>query len=377
MMGAIDRNISAGPQMVAGDVSINAGEFLFDVDLAKRIRDVAAGRDVRCAVAFWSVDGIERVFQSVAAARRARIVCDISMGSTSAEALENLGAPKRKALRHQRGLHAKVYISDRGLVTGSANASISALGPNSGAARLTEAGTFHAPESVAFKNASAWFEIVHGPAGKVDQPALDWARRAYRPPRIGASRPPVPGSLLDAVRVDPERFPGAGFVFTSTASDDDEIKTARKSAKRLAGTIAKREIDAWPRGGFFTGWSAEKVTSWPTLFFEFWQPRQALTVFAKTVGIHDPGNGSILSRNAWRTANKLYGADLPDRAAIAKADAALAARIRGNGDGQLYIDAHALAKLIIGFEMADEAATISSAAASASALPTQSKPTAP
>ena len=366
MTAARGRNLSAGPQTVAGDVAFDAGEFLFDADLAKRIREVAAGRDVRCAVAFWSVDGIERVFESVAAARRARIVCDISMGSTSAEALEILGAPKRKALRHQRGLHAKVYISDRGLVTGSANASISALGPNSGAARLTEAGTFHAPESAAFKNASAWFEFVHAPAGKVDQPALDWARRAYRPPRISASRPPVPGSLLDAVRVDPERFPGAGFVFTRTASDDDDIKTARKSAKRLAGTIAKREIDAWPRGGFFTGWPPEKVMSWPTLFFEFWQPAQALTVFAKTVGIHDPGNGSILSRNSWRMANKLYCADLPSRAAIAKADATLAARIRGNSDGQLYIDAHALANRLIELEVADEATAVGSVAVKAS-----------
>ncbi|HET9637669.1 MAG TPA: phospholipase D family protein [Allosphingosinicella sp.] len=339
----------------------SAGEFLFDVDLAERIREVAGGSDVRCAVAFWSEDGIDRIFASTKAARRARIVCDISMGSTSAEALETLGAPTRKALCHQRGLHAKVYISDHGLVTGSANASIAALGPNSGSARLTEAGTFHGPGSPAWKKAAAWFETVHGAANQVDQPALDWARRAYRPPRWAASRPPAPGSLLDAVRLDPERFAGAGFVFTSSASSDDEIKAAKRSAKRLGGTIAKPEIDAWPRGGFFTGWSAEQVTSWPTLFFEFWQPVQVLTMFAKTVRIHDPDNGSILSRNAWRTAAKLYGADLPTRTTIAKADAALAARIRGDGDGQLFIDAHALAKRLIEVKAGDAASAGSTA----------------
>lgn len=88
-----------------------AGEFLFDADLTKRIRQVTGGSDVRCAVAFWSKDGIARIFESIRAARRARIVCDISMGSTSAEALEALGAPTRKGLRHQVGLHAKVYLS--------------------------------------------------------------------------------------------------------------------------------------------------------------------------------------------------------------------------------------------------------------------------
>jgi hypothetical protein len=332
-----------------------AGEFLFDADLSERIREVARGSDVRCAVAFWSEDGIARIFESTKAARRARIVCDISMGSTSAEALETLGAPTRKALRHQRGLHAKVYISDYGLVTGSANASISALGPNLGSARLTEAGTFHGPGSPAWKKAASWFETVHGVADNVDQPALDWARLAYRPPRAGASRPPARGSLLDAVRLDPERFAGAGFVFTSSACSDDEIKAAKKSAKRLGGSIVKQEIDAWPKGGFFAGWSAEQVTNWPTLFFEFWQPAEALTIFAKTVGIHDPNNGSILSRNAWRTAAKLYGADLPTRTSIATADAALAARIRGDGDGQLFIDAHALAKRLIELEAVDAA----------------------
>lgn len=332
-------------------------EFLFDQKLADRICEVASGKDVRCAVAFWSEDGIYRIFDNVKAARRARVVCDISMGSTSAEALETLGAPNRKALRHHRGLHAKVYISDRGLVTGSANVSISALGNSQGSARLTEAGIFHATSSPAWERAAAWFETVHGAADKVDEQALDWARRAYRPPRMGASRAPVPGSLLDAVRLDPERFSGAGFVFTSSASTKDEVDGAKASAKRLGGTIANREIEAWPRGDIFTGWSAEQVTSWPTLFFEFWQPARTLTVLAKAVSIHDPVNGSILSRNAWRTAVKLYGIDLPTRTAIAKADAELAARIRGDGDGQLFTDAHALSKRLIELEASDVVAS--------------------
>lgn len=330
----------------------NTGEFLFDAELGERIRDIARGANMCCAVAFWSEEGIDRVFETAKAARRARIVCDISMGSTSAEALEALGAPHRKSLRHLRGLHAKVYLSDLGLVTGSANASASALAHGATPAKLTEAGSFHVSGSAAWVTAAAWFKTVHKRAHKVDDDALEWARRAYRPPRTGAYRPPLPGSLLDAVRLDPERFTGAGFVFVDTASGDDEIAAARTSAKRLSSTVAKRTIDAWPRGGFFTGWPAEKVRGWPTLFFEFWQPVQALTVFAKTVGIHDPGNGSILSTNDWRTAKKLFGVDLPTRSAIARADAALAALVRGDGDAVLFTDAHALARRLVELEAA-------------------------
>lgn len=98
------------------------GEFLTGEGLRERIWQLAHGTDVRCAVAFRSEDGIKEAFGSKKAAQAAPVVCDISMGSTAAAALEALGAPDRKTLRHFRGLHAKVHISDRGLIAGSANA---------------------------------------------------------------------------------------------------------------------------------------------------------------------------------------------------------------------------------------------------------------
>lgn len=332
-----------------------AGEFLYDAELSERIRDVARGPDVRCAVAFWSTEGITRVFDDEAAAKRARIVCDISMGSTSADALIALGAPGRETLRHQRDMHAKVYLSDRGLIVGSANASASALSMVAATARLTETGVHHLPGSAPWEAAAGWFETLCDRSDEIGDDEIEWARRAYRPPAGGMSRPPATGSLLDAVRLAPERFAGAGFVFTSVASDDDEIAAARKSAKRLGGTVAKREIDKWPRGGFFTDWSANDVTCWPTLFFEFWQPAHKLTVFAKTVGIHDPGNGSILSRNDWRTTKRLLGADLPTREEIAGADAATAARILSGPGPYLFTDAPALARRLAELDATDAA----------------------
>ena len=132
-------------------------------------------------------------------------------------------------------------------------------------------------------------------------------------------------------------------MFTSVASGDDAIKAARKSAKRLASAVARREIDNWPRGGIFTGWRPGQVERWPTLFFEFWQPAKALTVYAMAVGIHDKDNGSILSRSAWRVARGQFSGELPSQRAIASADATMSARILGGKDGVLFLDAHALA----------------------------------
>ena len=59
-----------------------SGEFVSGKDVRERIRSVTRGRDVRCAVAFWSEDGVKEALGSKRAARDARIVCDISMGST-------------------------------------------------------------------------------------------------------------------------------------------------------------------------------------------------------------------------------------------------------------------------------------------------------
>jgi hypothetical protein len=324
------------------------GEFLFGDRLSERVRDVARGHEARCAVAFWSRDGVGELFGFNALALKARIVCDISIGATSPDALEELGAPSNPQLRHHIGLHAKLYLSDRGLVIGSANASRGALGKGKAPRRLLEAGTFHGAGSDAWRNARDWFNDVHGKAKRVDTQALEWARKVYRPPPPGGqiSRAPRPGSLLDAVRVAPERFAGVGFVFTRRVSNKAEIADAKRSAKRLGGTVAKGMIDSWPSGGIFTGWSKTEVGTWPTLFFEFWQPAKSLTVYGRKVSIHDPDHGSIFSTSARSEMSKRFGRDWPAKAAIDKADAALSLLIRGGVDGRLFADADDLAKRI-------------------------------
>lgn len=95
------------------------GEFLSGNDLGRRIRKVASGQGVCCAIAFWSKNGVDEIFPNGVAT--ARIVCDISMGLTSADALSALGGPDNKRLLHKIGLHAKVCLSNRGLVVSSAN----------------------------------------------------------------------------------------------------------------------------------------------------------------------------------------------------------------------------------------------------------------
>ena len=100
--------------------------FLTDRDLATVIKNVLGGSDVRCAVAFWG-RGIEALFPQTTV-NQPRIICDVVLGGTSPDVLRALGAPRNDFLRHIPRLHAKVYISDRGAIVGSANASQNGIG---------------------------------------------------------------------------------------------------------------------------------------------------------------------------------------------------------------------------------------------------------
>lgn len=177
------------------------GKFIEGQALTEKIREITAGKDVKCAVAYWGEHGFE-------GHKSFKIVCDIVSGATSPEALIQLAAPNNSKLRHYPHLHAKVYMSDRGVVVGSANASARGLNLGERSGCLLEAGTFHETKEPAWLQASKWFDQLYSGAAVVDAAALELARASYRPPALPFE--PSAGSntpdLLDLVRLRPERF---------------------------------------------------------------------------------------------------------------------------------------------------------------------------
>jgi hypothetical protein len=200
------------------------------------------------------------------------------MGGSNPKELRDLGAPNDRRIKHLRGLHAKVYLSNRGLITGSANASTNGIGFLA-VAKLIEAGTFHAPESEAYTSASRWFEKIWKCASVVDKPALDLAQRAWdRKPRgdgpFAEGRPSNPASLLDVVAHNPDRFRGVGFAFTignSTTEQRDEtvaavIEKDKKLAVPLLSGRDQKALRKWRVGDVFSEWKPEDIYAWPERF---------------------------------------------------------------------------------------------------------------
>ncbi|MGQ2941858.1 MAG: hypothetical protein ACT6Q7_10160 [Blastomonas fulva] len=209
------------------------------------------------------------------ALKDAKLICDVSLGGTNPKALVDLGAPNRKTLRHVEGLHAKVYLSDRGMVIGSANASGGGIGFER-TAGLIEAGTRHAPPSVAYADASDWFNKLWRTAKMVDEDVLSLARRRFRPPsaNLRPHRDPKANSVLDAFVNDVERFRGVGFVLTAgstTTSQRDAaanatIAAAQQGATPTLSRSEEGEILAWNPGNVFSEWSPAEVDAWPRRF---------------------------------------------------------------------------------------------------------------
>jgi hypothetical protein len=337
-------------------------KFLDDQDLGPAIRNLLQGSRPRCAVAFWGDGASSALFPNKALPADARIICDITMGGSNPKELRALGAPEDARIKHLRGLHAKVYISERGLIACSANASSNGIGFLV-VASLVEAGTFHGPESEAYSSAALWFESVWDRASIVDKTTLDDAQRAWnRKPRgpSGPGRVPNPASLFDAVADNPSRFRGVGFAFTTgestTVQRNETIRAVINEDKELdvplLSTRDRRTLSSWPVGHVFSEWAPEDINAWPKRFvcahrgarsgrFSYWFYERVHTT------VLEGGRGMVLARRQGSLRKELgfkHGVE-----AMAEADAHRASLIFSRIDESghhLYESGEKLAQLL-------------------------------
>lgn len=252
-------------------------EFLSDLELGPAIIELMKGSELRCAVAFWGNGAVDKLFPDDGPPENAKIICDLTMGGTNPKELKALGAPDNKKLKHLPGLHAKVYISDQGLITCSANASNNGIGFLD-AARLVEAGTFHGPNTSAYNSALRWFEKIWNTSEVIDDSALSRAQVAWERRKAGnawrTTLPQDPASLLDAVIADPMRFRAVGFAFSignSTREQRDETAEAvvtndKNNRNPLLSSTERKALKKWSVSGVFSEWEPEDIRRWPEHF---------------------------------------------------------------------------------------------------------------
>ncbi|MGA1799315.1 phospholipase D family protein [Sphingomonas sp. 4RDLI-65] len=291
--------------------------FLAGAELAAAIRDVLSGADVRCAVAYWG-NGIEKAFPPSDGPPAVRIICDVTRGGTSPKALVTMGAPRNKDLRHVPDLHAKVYISDRGAVVGSANASDNGIGFGA-APGLIEAGVLLRPDAQSFAEAAAWFETLWDRSRKVGKKALDMAKARFRPGGMPGDRPVRPGSLLDRIAADPDRFTEICIVLAHNGSTPKQRERAR-SAMIASHPDEQDAITRMPGNGMFIGWDAHDLARWRRPFIELWMPKDRLYCYERRASHFHDRTGTVMSRKNQGAVRSVVEGDLPDWADVERTD---------------------------------------------------------
>jgi hypothetical protein len=302
-------------------------------DLAEAVRSLFETDGLRCAVAFWGPE-----MAALARSRKVEVVLDISMNCTSRAALEALGVAEGMPadvvdrIGVLDGLHAKLYLGDDVAIVGSANASGNALGRSGGLPKLQEAGVLLGRQSdpEAFEQVESIWRHYLSLSRRIRPSDLD---RAPLLPATRASRDDPPtteddaGSILEAVRLMPEAFARATFIFADHPADADEIEAGEDAYEEAHGARPRRDgrrhicsIDDGPE-------LDRKLRPASQVFMWWFGSQPGLYAYHDPAWAEHDGSTSYFGRRGWSTVRRQLGIPLPSRGRAWEVDEAEARRL--------------------------------------------------
>lgn len=171
-------------------------EFLAGESIGLRLRKmIPEAKDASLAVAFWGRGaarqlGLEKRHAG-GGRRRTRILCDLMSGCCNPEEISLLMQLRDNGLeiRALEYLHAKVYLCDRAVIIGSANASTNGLGEeNSMLASLRSEACVYMDGSALVADIVSWFNKLWERATTITADSIDDARRTWSERRRQSQR---------------------------------------------------------------------------------------------------------------------------------------------------------------------------------------------
>jgi hypothetical protein len=230
--------------------------FLHGSALSAAIRNTLNGRRADIAVAFWG-DGACKLLAIPFNAKGSRVACDARSGAGNPSAISDL-MKRNVAIVDVRGLHAKVYIGEKGVIISSANASANGLGEEGEEILAGLEAGYLTQRREDIELARQWFEDLYTdgkPVTEDDLPELRklWTQRQlHRPTR----RPDTQRSWRDWLNVVncarlPEEILDDGVYICPTTGAAFQFKPCRffgmyhhKAVELVAEIQAIVDIDA-------------------------------------------------------------------------------------------------------------------------------------
>ncbi len=151
--------------------------LLFDPHYLQKIRvTLESAMQIDVAVAFWGT-GADRLFANTEV--KIRIVCNLLSGGTNPEPIELLQARANVEVRQSSVLHAKLLLTDRDMIIGSANFSTNGLHYETDELQgWKELGVATQDES-AITAAKSWFEELWAQSNTIEKTDLERAKLAW------------------------------------------------------------------------------------------------------------------------------------------------------------------------------------------------------
>jgi hypothetical protein len=221
--------------------------FLRSLDVERAVKGLISGAArARVAVAYWGVGSSDRFNIESVAGNDILIVCDLMSGACNPREIERLQKALGKSRMLTRDqLHAKVWLTDRGAIVGSSNASANGLGFEGDELKGSiEANVFvNDPETLAA--ISHWFENdVVQEAREITTEDLREAHARWKRHRITRPERPLTGSLLDAIRTHSASLVDKNlFIWVYEHADFD--RWADRALKSEQKARHSSSIDGW------------------------------------------------------------------------------------------------------------------------------------
>lgn len=222
------------------------------------------GKRPRMCVAFLSPKWMNELFES-STPENLKVICDLQMQMTPRGALIAGGAPNNKRLRYLPDceMHSKLYLSEKGAIICSANASKGAL---SSKTRI-EDGIWVGPNTEAYSDVENEFKKRYKRADQIDTRVLKSVPEHVPGAGTKPKLPPKP-TLAEILRCDPSAFKGIRFVCSDSIVDEDIRKAADKRFEQENDDTI--ELERKELRGYFSDWGRKK-NDWPSLFFSIYR----------------------------------------------------------------------------------------------------------
>jgi hypothetical protein len=208
-------------------------------------RLLSEAKFLRAAVAYWGDGAVGRLGIEGLTTRDVQIVCDVLSGGCNPKEVQRIqAAVGSDNVKRCDRLHAKVWITDRGPVIGSSNASCNGLGSEADEMSGSIEANLFVDEPSTVSEIKAWFDVTITPRSQIITAGdLKIAQRRWSPRQ--PTRPlPEASSVLGLLKSNPASFRGRNF-YVSIYKHERRGAAAEHELKEQKEVRHNSKIDCW------------------------------------------------------------------------------------------------------------------------------------